>query len=343
MAFNFFSNFIANDMAVDLGTSNTLIYMKGKGIVCNEPSVVAVQQDGKGGNHIVAVGTDAKEMIGRTPGQVTAIRPIQDGVIADFEMTEVMLRYFINKVHSSRAMIKPRIVICVPNGITEVEKRAVKESAESAGAREVYLIEEPMAAAIGADLPVEDPSGNMIVDIGGGTTEVAVISLAGIVYSRSVRVGGDKMDEAIIQHIKKRYNLLIGERSAEDIKIEIGNAYPDDESERMKIKGRDMIAGVPRTVEINSDEIREALTEPLSIIIETVRVALERTPPELAADIVDKGIVLTGGGGLLKNLDVVLREETRLPVIVADEPLSCVVMGTGQALDELELLKLIQV
>jgi rod shape-determining protein MreB len=343
MALNFFSNFIANDMAVDLGTSNTLIYMKNKGIVCNEPSVVAVEQDGRGGHHIVAVGVEAKEMIGRTPGKVEAIRPIQDGVIADFEMTEVMLRYFINKVHSSRAMIKPRIVICVPNGITEVEKRAVKESAESAGAREVYLIEEPMAAAIGADLPVEEPSGNMIVDIGGGTTEVAVISLAGIVYSRSVRVGGDKMDEAIIQHIKKRYNLLIGERSAEDIKIEIGNAYPDEEIQTMNIKGRDLIAGVPRTVEVNSDEIREALTEPLSIIIETVRVALERTPPELAADIVDKGIVLTGGGGLLKNLDVVLREETRLPVIVADDPLSCVVKGTGQALDQLELLKLIQV
>tara|TARA_Y100001934_G_C12326501_1_gene762871 strand:+ start:910 stop:1941 length:1032 start_codon:yes stop_codon:yes gene_type:complete len=343
MAFNFFSNFVANDMAVDLGTSNTLIYMKNKGIVCNEPSVVAVQQDGRGGHNIVAVGVEAKEMIGRTPGQVAAIRPIQDGVIADFEMTEVMLRYFINKVHSRGAMIKPRIVVCVPNGITEVEKRAVKESAESAGAREVYLIEEPMAAAIGADLPVEDPSGNMIVDIGGGTTEVAVISLAGIVYSRSVRVGGDKMDEAIIQHIKKRYNLLVGERSAEEIKVAIGNAYPDEEHEVMKIKGRDMIAGVPRTVEVNSDEIREALTEPLSIIIETVRVALERTPPELAADIVDKGIVLTGGGGLLKNLDVVLREETRLPVIVADDPLSCVVMGTGQALDELELLKLIQV
>ena len=343
MAFNFFSSFVANDMAVDLGTSNTLIYMKNKGIVCNEPSVVAVQQDGRGGHNIVAVGVEAKEMIGRTPGQVAAIRPIQDGVIADFEMTEVMLRYFINKVHSRGAMIKPRIVVCVPNGITEVEKRAVKESAESAGAREVYLIEEPMAAAIGADLPVEDPSGNMIVDIGGGTTEVAVISLAGIVYSRSVRVGGDKMDEAIIQHIKKRYNLLVGERSAEEIKVAIGNAYPDEDIEVMKIKGRDMIAGVPRTVEVNSDEIREALTEPLSIIIETVRVALERTPPELAADIVDKGIVLTGGGGLLKNLDVVLREETRLPVIVADDPLSCVVMGTGQALDELELLKLIQV
>jgi len=278
-------------------------------------------------------------MLGRTPGAVSAIRPIRDGVIADFEVTEAMLRYFINKAHNRRTMVKPRIVICVPNGITEVEKRAVKESAESAGAREVYLIEEPMAAAIGADLPVEEASGNMIVDIGGGTTEVAVISLAGIVYSRSIRVGGDKMDEAIIQHIKRRYNLLIGERSAEQIKMHIGNAYPFDEPRSMHVKGRDMIAGVPRTVEITSDEVREALAEPVAAIVDAVRVALERTPPELAADIVDKGIVLAGGGALLGNLDVVLREETRLPVMIADDPTTCVVLGTGRVLDQLELLK----
>ena len=343
MIFDWFSGFFSNDLAIDLGTSNTLIYVKGKGIICNEPSVVAVQADGKGARKIVAVGREAKDMIGRTPGAVTAVRPIKDGVIADFEVTEAMLRYFINKAHNRRTMVKPRIVICVPQGVTEVEKRAVKESAESAGAREVYLIEEPMAAAIGAELPVVDPSGNMIVDIGGGTTEVAVISLGGIVYSRSIRVGGDKMDEAIIQHIKRRYNLLIGERTAEAIKIEIGNAFPFDEVRTMSIKGRDMIAGVPRTVEINSDEVREALAEPVSAIIEAVRVALERTPPELAADIVDKGIVLAGGGALLANLDVLLREETHLPVMIAEEPLSCVVLGTGRVLDQLELLKLVAI
>ena len=343
MVLDWFSGLFSNDLAIDLGTSNTLIYVKGKGIVCNEPSVVAVQRDGKGGRKILAVGREAKDMLGRTPGAVTAIRPIQDGVIADFEVTEAMLRYFISKAHNRRTMVKPRIVICVPNGITEVEKRAVRESAESAGAREVYLIEEPMAAAIGADLPVAEASGNMIVDIGGGTTEVAVISLAGIVYSRSIRVGGDKMDEAIIQHIKRRYNLLIGERTAEQIKIQVGNAFPFDEIRVMNVKGRDMIAGVPRTVEINSDEVREALAEPITAIVETVRVALERTPPELAADIVDKGIVLAGGGALLGNLDVVLREETRLPVMIAEDPISCVVLGTGRVLDELELLKVVAI
>lgn len=343
MVFDWFSGMFSSDLAIDLGTSNTLIYIKGKGIVCNEPSVVAVQQDGRGGRKILAVGREAKEMLGRTPGAVSAIRPIKDGVIADFEVTEAMLRYFITKAHNRRAMVKPRIVICVPNGITEVEKRAVKESAESAGAREVYLIEEPMAAAIGADLPVEEASGNMIVDIGGGTTEVAVISLAGIVYSRSIRVGGDKMDEAIIQHIKRRYNLLIGERSAEQIKIKIGNAYPGDEPRVMQVKGRDMIAGVPRTVEISSDEVREALAEPVAAIIDAVRVALERTPPELAADIVDKGIVLAGGGALLGSLDILLREETRLPVVIADDPMSCVVLGTGRVLDQLELLKVVAI
>ena len=343
MIFDWVSGIFSNDLAIDLGTSNTLIYVKGKGIVVNEPSVVAVQSDSRGARKIVAVGREAKDMIGRTPGAVTAIRPIRDGVIADFDVTEAMLRYFINKAHNRRTMVKPRIVICVPNAITEVEKRAVRESAESAGAREVYLIEEPMAAAIGADLPVADPSGNMIVDIGGGTTEVAVISLAGIVYSRSIRVGGDKMDEAIVQHIKRRYNLLIGERTAEAIKMEIGNAYPFDEPRSMQIKGRDMIAGVPRTVEITSDEVREALAEPVSAIIEAVRVALERTPPELAADIVDKGIVLAGGGALLHTLDVILREETRLPVMIAEDPLSCVVLGTGRVLDQLELLKMVAI
>ncbi|HET6345821.1 MAG TPA: rod shape-determining protein, partial [Myxococcota bacterium] len=283
MIFDWFSGLFSNDLAIDLGTSNTLIYVKGKGIVCNEPSVVAVQKDSRGGRKILAVGREAKDMLGRTPGAVTAIRPIKDGVIADFEVTEAMLRYFITKAHNRRTMVKPRIVICVPNGITEVEKRAVRESAESAGAREVYLIEEPMAAAIGADLPVAEASGNMIVDIGGGTTEVAVISLAGIVYSRSIRVGGDKMDEAIIQHIKRRYNLLIGERTAEQIKMQIGNAYAFEEPRSMSVKGRDMIAGVPRTVEISSDEVREALNEPVTAIVDAVRVALERTPPELAA------------------------------------------------------------
>ncbi len=343
MIFDWFSGMVSNDLAIDLGTSNTLIYVKSKGIVCNEPSVVAVQKDARGARKILAVGREAKDMLGRTPGAVAAIRPIKDGVIADFEVTEAMLRYFIAKAHNRRTMVKPRIVICVPNGITEVEKRAVRESAESAGAREVYLIEEPMAAAIGADLPVAEASGNMIVDIGGGTTEVAVISLAGIVYSRSIRVGGDKMDEAIIQHIKRRYNLLIGERTAEQIKIDIGNAYPFEEPRSMQVKGRDMIAGVPRTVEITSDEVREALSEPVSAIVETVRVALERTPPELAADIVDKGIVLAGGSALLQNLDLILREETRLPVMIAEDPLSCVVLGTGRVLDQLELLKLVAI
>jgi rod shape-determining protein MreB len=288
---------------------------------------------------VLAVGIEAKKMVGRTPGNIVAIRPLKDGVIADFETTAAMLRYFIQKVHNRRALVRPRIVICVPNGITEVEKRAVKESAESAGAREVYLMEEPMAAAIGAGLPVTEPVGNMIVDIGGGTTEVALISLAGIVFSRSVRVGGDKMDEAIIQYIKRKYNLLIGERTAELIKITIGSAYPGDEIQTMQIKGRDLVAGVPKTVELSDEEIRDSLLEPINQIVEAVRVALERTPPELASDIVDKGIVLAGGGALLRNLDVLLREETGLPVMVADDPLTAVVMGAGKALDELSLLR----
>src|SRR5258707_2158861 len=282
----------SNDLAIDLGTANTLIYVKGEGIVCNEPSVVAVQKEARGGRRVLAVGSEAKKMLGRTPGSSVAIRPLKDGVIADFEITEAMLRYFIQKIHNRKALVRPRIIIGVPFGITEVEKRAVRESAESAGAREVYLIEEPMAAAIGAGLPITEPTGNMIVDIGGGTTEVAVISLAGVVFSRSVRVAGDKMDEAIIQHIKRKYNLLIGERTAELIKITIGSAYPGNEIQTMEIKGRDLVAGVPKIIEITDEEIREALMEPVRQVVESVRIALERTPPELASDIVDKGIVL---------------------------------------------------
>ncbi len=339
MVFSLLWGMLSDDLAIDLGTANTLIYVKGQGIVCNESSVVAVQKDFRGSRRVLAVGIEAKKMLGRTPGNIVAIRPLKDGVIADFETTEAMLRYFIHKVHNRRTLVRPRIVICVPNGITEVEKRAVRESAESAGAREVYLMEEPMAAAIGAGLPVTEPVGNMIVDIGGGTTEVALISLAGIVFSRSVRVGGDKMDEAIIQYIKRKYNLLIGERTAELIKITIGSAYPGDEIQTMQIKGRDLVAGVPKTVELSDEEIRDSLLEQINQIVEAVRVALERTPPELASDIVDKGIVLAGGGALLRNLDVLLREETGLPVMVADDPLTAVVMGAGKALDELSLLR----
>jgi rod shape-determining protein MreB len=329
----------SDDLAIDLGTANTLVYVKGKGIVCAEPSVVAVHKDSRGIRKVLAVGREAKEMLGRTPGNIEAIRPMKDGVIADFEITEAMLRYFIRKVHNRRTLVRPRIIICVPFGITEVERRAVKESAECAGAREVYLIDEPMAAAIGAGLPITEPSGNMVVDIGGGTTEVAVISLAGIVYSKSIRVAGDKMDEAVTSYLKRKYNLLIGERTAEQIKITIGSAYPNGEIKTMEIKGRDLVAGVPRVMEVNSEEIREAIAEPVFAIVEAVKVALERTPPELAADIVDKGIVLAGGGALLAQLDVLLREETGLPVTVAEDPLSAVVYGTGKALDQLDTLK----
>ncbi|MEK6606965.1 MAG: rod shape-determining protein [Myxococcota bacterium] len=338
MLFDWVYGLFSNDLAIDLGTATTLTYVKGKGIVSHEPSVVAVQKH-IGGQKVLAVGKEAKEMLGRTPGNIVAIRPMKDGVIADFEVTEAMLRYFIARAHNRRTLVRPRIIICVPSGITEVEKRAVRDSALAAGAREVYLIEEPMAAAIGAGLPITEPSGNMIVDIGGGTTEVAVISLAGIVLARSVRVAGDKMDEAIISHIKRKYNLLIGERTAEHIKKTLGNAYPTDEVETMEVKGRDLVAGVPKTVTINSDEVREALAEPVAAIVEAVRWVLERTPPELAADIVDKGIVLTGGAAQLRNLDVLLREETGLPVMLSDQPECAVVLGTGKALDEIELLR----
>lgn len=339
MIFDWLYGLFSNDLAIDLGTATTLIYVRGKGIVSCEPSVVAVQQDSRGTKKVLAVGREAKEMLGRTPDSIQAVRPLRDGVIADFEITEAMLRWFIARANTRRTLVKPRIIICVPFGITEVEKRAVKESAEGAGAREVYLIEEPMAAAIGAGLPITEPSGNMVVDIGGGTTEVAVISLAGIVYSQSVRVGGDKMDDSIVAYMKRKYNLAIGEQTAERIKVTIGNAYPSEQQTTMEVKGRDMVAGVPKTIVANSDEIREALSEPINAIVEAVLVALERTPPELAADIVDKGIVLTGGGSLLKNLDVLLREESGLPVMVCDDPVSAVVLGSGKALDHMELLK----
>ncbi len=336
--FNFLFGWLSNDLAIDLGTANTVLYVKGKGIVLREPSVVAVRQDVRM-SKVLAVGQEAKQMLGKTPGNINAIRPIKDGVIADFEVTEAMLRYFIKKVHNRRTLVHPRIIISVPSGITQVEKRAVKESAESAGAREVYLIEEPMAAAIGADLPITEPTANMVVDIGGGTTEVAVISLAGIVYAKSVRVAGDKMDESILQYIKRKHNLAIGERTAELIKTTIGNVIPEDPYEVMDIKGRDLVSGVPKTITVGADEIQSAIAEQVDVIVEAVRVALEVTPPELAADIVDQGIVLTGGGALLKNLDKCLKEETGMPIIVADDPLSSVVLGSGQALDNLDILK----
>jgi rod shape-determining protein MreB and related proteins len=339
MLFDPILGLFSNDLAIDLGTANTLVYMKSKGIVLSEPSVVAVRRDGRGSNKVLAVGREAKMMLGRTPGNIVAIRPMKDGVIADFEITEAMLRHFIRKVHNRRTLVRPRIIICVPSGITQVEKRAVRESAESAGAREVFLIEEPMAAAIGAGLPITEPTCNMVVDIGGGTTEVAVISLAGIVYSKSVRVGGDKMDEAILQHIKRKYNLLIGISTSEIIKTGIGNAYAGDQVETIEVKGRDLVTGIPKILTIDSDEIRQAISEQVESIVETVRIALEQTPPELAADIVDSGIVLAGGGALLKNLDILLREETKLPVTITEDPLSTVVLGSGRALDNINMLK----
>jgi rod shape-determining protein MreB len=330
----------SSDLAIDLGTANTLVYVAGKGVVLREPSVVAVHRDSK---HVLAVGTEAKRMLGRTPGSILALRPMKDGVIANFEITEAMLKYFITKVHNRKKLVSPRIIIGVPSGITQVEKRAVRDSATSAGAREVYIIEEPMAAAIGVGLPIQEPSGNMIVDIGGGTTEVAVISLSGVVYSRSMRVGGDVMDEIIVNYVKRKYNLLIGERSGENIKIHLGSAVPLPEKLTLEVKGRDLVAGIPKTLLLNDTEIREALTEPVSNIVETVKVALERTPPELAADIVDKGIMLAGGGALLRGLDTLLRDETGLPVTIADDPLSAVVLGAGHLLDELDLLRRVSV
>jgi rod shape-determining protein MreB len=329
--------YFSNDLAIDLGTANTLVYVKGKGIVCNEPSVVVIRKDDK---KTIAVGSEAKKMLGKTPANIMALRPMKDGVIADFDATGEMLKYFITRVHNRKSFVSPRIIIGVPSGITQVEQRAVKDAAQASGAREVYLILEPMAAAVGVGLPVGEPTGNMIVDIGGGTTDVAVISLDGIVYSKVVKVGGDKMDETILAYIKRKYNMMIGERTAEQIKIEIGSAYPtEDGNSEMEIKGRDMVSGIPKTITIKENEIREALQEPVNVILETIKTTLENTPPELAADIVDKGIVLAGGGALLKGLDLLIKEETQLPVIVADDPLTAVVRGVGKMLDEIDLLQ----
>ena len=338
--FSKLTGFLSADMAIDLGTANTLVYVKGQGIVLNEPSVVAIATL-KGKKQVVAVGEEAKLMLGRTPGNIQAIRPLRDGVIADFEVAEEMIKHFIRKVHNRRSFASPQVIICVPSGSTAVERRAIQESAESAGARRVYLIEEPMAAAIGANLPVTEPTGSMVVDIGGGTTEVAVLSLGGIVYSRSVRVGGDKMDESIIAYVRRNHNLLLGESSAERIKQMIGTACPpeDGNGQSLDIKGRDLMNGVPKEIMVTQRQIAEALAEPVGAIIDAVKVALENTAPELAADIVDKGIVLTGGGALLGNLDYVLRHATGLPVSIADEPLKCVVLGTGRCLEEMRTLR----
>ena len=327
-----FREFFANDVGIDLGTANTLVYVRGRGIVVNEPSIVAVDRQTQ---QVLAIGNEAKEMLGRTPENVVTIRPLRDGVIADFEKTEVMLRAFIRRVQNNRIFGRPRIVICVPSGITEVEKRAVRDSAESAGAREVFLIAEPMAAAIGIGLPVEMPVGNMVIDVGGGTSEIAVIALSGIVTSTSIRVGGDEMDRAIVQFLKKNYNLLIGERTAEQIKIEIASAVEIDPPLETRVKGRDLVGGIPKTIILSSTEVREALSEPISQIIDAVRISLERTPPELAADILDRGIILSGGGSLLRGLDQRLRDETNLPINVVEDPLTCVVRGTGKVLENL--------
>jgi rod shape-determining protein MreB len=339
----FMNNFVgwfSNDLAIDLGTANTLVYVRGRGIVINEPSVVAIE---KKTGKVLAVGIEAKKMLGRTPGNIVAIRPMKDGVIADFEIAEKMLRHFIVKAHNRSTFVRPRIVICVPSRITQVEKRAVRDSAELAGAREVHLIEEPIAAAIGAGLPIAEPSGNMVVDIGGGTTDVAVISLAGVVYSESVKVAGDRMDDAIINYIKRKYNLLIGDHMAEQIKLEIGSACPLPERRTITIKGRDLISGIPKTLVMDDAEMRDAMAEPIAAIVNAIRVALENTPPELAGDIIDRGIVLTGGGSLLRGMDVRLREETNLPIITVDNPLTTVVMGTGKVLDEIDLLKKVSI
>jgi rod shape-determining protein MreB len=336
MLLNRLFGLLSDDLAVDLGTANTLIYVRGKGVVLKEPSVVAIHKDTQ---QVLAVGAKAKNMLGRTPGSIEAIRPMKDGVIANFEITEIMLRHFIRQVHNRKTLVRPRIIVCVPSGITQVERRAVRDSAESAGAREVFLIEEPMAAAIGVGLPIQEASGNMILDIGGGTTEIAVISLAGIVYSKSIRVGGDEMDESIVNYVKRSYNLLIGEQTAEEVKIQIGSAYPMDDRRTMEVKGRDLVTGVPKTIIITDEEVREALNEAVQSIVDVVKIALERTPPELSSDIVDKGIVLAGGGGLIRGLDILLREETGLPITVAEDPLIAVVMGTGKVLDEIDLLR----
>ncbi|HIJ82702.1 MAG: rod shape-determining protein MreB [Magnetococcales bacterium] len=334
--FNKLMGLFSTDMAVDLGTANTLVYVRGRGIVLSEPSVVAIHENPRGVRKVLAVGNEAKRMLGRTPGNIVATRPLRDGVIADFTVTEAMLKHFIRKVHKRRLFYSPRIILCVPYGATPVERRAIRESADTAGAREVYLIEEPMAAAIGAGLPVTEATGSMVIDIGGGTTEVAIISLGGIVYSRSIRVGGDKMDEAIVAHVRRKYQLLIGESTAENIKIQVGSAYPMPERLQVEVKGRDLVNGVPKHQIIGDQEVLEALAEPINAIVEGVRMALERTPPELASDIVDRGIVLTGGGALLRGLDQLLSEETHLPVFIAEDPLSCVVMGSGRALEELD-------
>ena len=333
---NIFSSFFSNDIGIDLGTANTLVYVRDRGIVLREPSVVAIKA---GSKRVLAVGDEAKRMLGRTPGDIIAVRPLKDGVIADFEITEAMLKAFINKVSNNRRFRRPRIVIAVPTGITEVEKRAVKDSAINAGARDVYLMEEPMAAAIGVGLPVQEAAGNMIVDIGGGTTEVAIISLGGIVFCRSVRVAGDELDESIINYMRRAYNLMIGERTAEDIKIKIGSAYAVEKETTMEVKGRDLVAGLPKTLTITSQEVREAMAEPVQVIVESIRITLERCPPELSADLVERGIVLAGGGALLRGLDKMLAEETGLPVHVAEDPLSAVAEGTGKVLQEFEYMK----
>lgn len=336
MLFDFLFGFFSNDTGIDLGTANTLVQIKGEsGILC-EPSVVAIQKDTK---EVLAVGEEAKRMIGRTPADIVAIRPLRNGVIANFEVTEAMIRYFIKKIHNRKALIRPRIVVGVPSGITEVERRAVRESAERAGAREVYLIEEPMAAAIGANIKVDEPAGNMVVDVGGGTTEVAVISLGGMVVSNSIRVAGDEMDEAIIQYAKKTYNLLIGERTAEDIKIKIGSAFQLSKEETMEIKGRDALSGLPRTLKITSEEIREALEEPVSAILSVITTTLEETPPELSSDIVDRGIVMAGGGALLRGLDRLISQATGLPVVIAENPMSCVVVGATMCLELMRFVR----
>lgn len=336
MVFNYISAPFSRDLGIDLGTANTLVYVKGKGILIREPSVVALKENRE---NVLAVGEEAKRMIGRTPGNIIAVRPMKDGVIADFDVTETMIRYFITKAHKRTRLVRPRVIICVPSGVTEVEKRAVLDAATHAGAREAYLIEEPMAAAIGAGLPVHEPTGNMVVDVGGGTTEVAIISLGGIVSSRSIRIGGDEMDEAIVHYIKKKYKLMIGDRTAEEIKMLIGSAVEGEDETIREVRGRDLVSGLPRTLEVTTAEIRDALKEPVMSIVEAVKYTLEQTPPELSADLMDRGIILTGGGSLLKGLDKLLINETQMPVHVAENPLDCVVKGTGVALEEIKSLK----